>query len=112
MTEPSCGRVRELAAELALGVLPGDERAAALDHLAGCPDCRKLVRELTGIGDDLLGLVPGVEPPVGFEDRVLARIQPRRRRPRPRRWLPIAIAAAVAALVFGLGGWIVGGYTW
>ena len=108
MTEPSCARVRDLAAELALGVLPGDERAEALDHLTICPECRKLVRELTTIGDDLLGLAPGLEPPVGFEDRVLARVGHRSHRLRPRRWLPTTIAAALAAVVFGVSGWLIG----
>ena len=110
MTEPSCARVRDLAAELALGVLHGDERAEALDHLASCPECRQLVRELTAIGDDLLGLAPGLEPPVGFEDRVLTRVgrRPHRLRSRPRRFLPTAIAAALAAVVFGVSGWLIG----
>jgi hypothetical protein len=93
MTEPSCARMGDLAAELALGVLPGDERAEAVDHLAACPECRTLVRELTTIGDDLLGLAP-----VGY----------RTRRLRPRRWLPMASAAAVAAVVFGVSGWLIG----
>jgi hypothetical protein len=108
MSEQNCARVRDLAAELALGVLPGDERAEVLEHMVGCVECRELVRGLTAVGDDLIGLTPGVEPPVGFEDRVLARIVPHRRRRRSRRWLPVSIAAALAAIVFGVSGWLIG----
>lgn len=129
MIEPSCMHVRELAAEMALGVLPGEERAVVLLHLTECPHCRRQVQELTVISDGLLGLVPGIEPPVGFEDRVLARLgkaertgrwrqrerqdrtsrsERHRLRPRTPRWLPIAVAAAVAAAAFGIGGWAIG----
>lgn len=69
-----CTRLHELAPELALGVLTGEERAEARKHLATCADCREYVLELTSVGDGLLALVPGAEPPVGFEDRVLSRM--------------------------------------
>jgi hypothetical protein len=69
-----CTRLHELAPELALGVLTGEERAEARKHLVTCPDCREYVLELTSVGDGLLALVPGAEPPVGFEDRVLSRM--------------------------------------
>jgi hypothetical protein len=110
MSDLSCGRMRQLAAELALDVLTGYERAEAQAHLNRCPECREYVRSLTLVGDRLLGLVPGAEPPVGFEDRVLARmgmLAPARRPERRHRWLPLAVAAAVAAMVFGVGGWLV-----
>jgi hypothetical protein len=66
--------MRELAPELALGVLTGEERGEARKHLASCPDCREYVLELTSVGDGLLALVPGAEPPIGFEDRLLSRM--------------------------------------
>ncbi|HEY4453634.1 MAG TPA: anti-sigma factor [Pseudonocardiaceae bacterium] len=69
-----CTRLHELAPELALGVLTGEERAEARKHLATCPDCREYVLELTSVGDGLLALVPGAEPPVGFEDRLLSKM--------------------------------------
>jgi hypothetical protein len=108
MSDLSCARMRELAPELALDVLTGYERATAQAHLGVCPQCREYVSSLTQIGDRMLTLVPAVEPPVGFEDRVLARMglttpvqAPRRR------WWPMAlVAAAVAAVVFGFGGWM------
>ena len=74
MAEHDCTRLHELAPELSLGVLTGEERAEARKHLATCPDCREYVLELTSVGDGLLALVPGAEPPVGFEDRVLSRM--------------------------------------
>ena len=103
----SCEHTRQLAAELALGIADGAERARALDHLADCADCRRAVAELSEVADDLLLLAPEHEPPLGFESRVLAQIAPpARRAPRWRRPLlvlaPAAAAAAVAAaLVLG-----------
>jgi hypothetical protein len=112
MSDLSCARMRELAPELALDVLTGYERATAQAHLGVCPQCREYVSSLTQIGDRMLTLVPGVEPPVGFEDRVLTRMgltSPPVHTPR-RRWWPMAlVAAAAAAVLFGLGGWVVGG---
>jgi hypothetical protein len=80
MSEPtdargmSCDEFAGVAAELALGVLTGRERAAALAHLDVCECCRELVRELTMTGEELLALLPSREPPAGFETRVLERI--------------------------------------
>jgi anti-sigma-K factor RskA len=100
MSEPtdypgmSCDEFAAVAAELALGVLTGRERAAALAHLDGCESCRELVRELTTTGEELLALLPSREPPAGFETRVLERIglpaaagngRPSQGRPSPRR---------------------------
>jgi anti-sigma-K factor RskA len=80
MSEPtdmagmSCDEFAQVAAELALGVLTGRERAAALAHLDGCESCREQVRELTMAQDELLALLPSQEPPAGFESRVLDRL--------------------------------------
>jgi len=60
--------------ELALDVLPGDRRAALLAHVEECPNCRRLLDQLTETADDLLLAGPEAAPPAGFEDRVLARI--------------------------------------
>lgn len=74
MDNMSCDEFAEVAAELALGVLTGRERARALAHLDGCESCREQVRELTMAGDELLALLPAAEPPAGFESRVLDRL--------------------------------------
>ena len=58
MDDMSCDEFAEVAAELALGVLTGRERAAALAHLDGCESCREQVRELTMTGEELLALLP------------------------------------------------------
>ncbi|WP_055590966.1 hypothetical protein [Peterkaempfera griseoplana] len=107
----TCFQLHELGAELSLGVLPARERAAAVAHLDGCARCRAEVHRLTLAGDALLSLVPGAEPPVGFEDRVMARLGPSLRpvqRLRRRRRLVLVAAAAVAALATGAGGWALG----
>ena len=116
----SCAEFHDSAAELALGVLTGRERAEALAHLDHCEACREHVRQLTMTGEQMLGLLPTAEPPAGFETRVMDRIglaapapQPlrhRRRRPAwghgfsPRRVLAAA-AVVVAVLGAALGGW-------
>jgi hypothetical protein len=74
LNEMGCEEFADVAAELALGVLTGRERAEALAHLDGCDACRATVRQLTLTGEELLGLLPASEPPPGFETRVMARI--------------------------------------
>jgi hypothetical protein len=105
--EMGCAQVRELAPELALGIAEGDERGAALRHLGGCADCRRLVSELSTVGDELLLLAPDREPPPGFESRVLDRLAepptPRTLLPLAGRWRLAAVAAALV-LVAALGG--------
>jgi hypothetical protein len=77
MSEPNdmtCAELADVATELALGVLTGRERAAALAHLDTCDGCREEVRQLMATSDQLLALLPPAEPPAGFETRVLDRI--------------------------------------
>ncbi|MET8330327.1 hypothetical protein [Streptomyces sp. NPDC005181] len=111
----TCEQLREIGAELALGVLPAEERAGAINHLERCPACREYVHELAATADALLGLVPGSEPPVGFEDRVIDRLGlASGRRPRRsvlQRRFALAAAAAAAGLALGGGGWALGAYT-
>lgn len=98
--DPRCEHTRELAAELALGIVEGEERGRALEHLAECPDCRRRVDELSEVADGLLLLAPHREAPVGFESKVLSQVLPAPERPRRRRWgLVLApVAAALAAV--------------
>jgi hypothetical protein len=122
LNEMRCEQFADMAAELALGVLTGRERAEAIAHLDRCEACRENVRQLTVTGEDLLVLLPAREPPAGFETRVMDRLgmaAPRPRRPRhtkqprrlrwsrwsrTRRMLAVA-AVALAVVVSGLGGW-------
>lgn len=70
----NCAEFADVAAELALGVLTGRERAEALAHLEHCDACREHVRQLTMTGEELLGLLPSSEPPTGFESQVMERL--------------------------------------
>ena len=74
LNDTGCARFADVAAELALGVLTGRERAEALAHLDHCDECREHVRQLTMTSEELLGLLPSSEPPPGFETRVMERL--------------------------------------
>jgi hypothetical protein len=74
MNALSCGEFRDLGPDLALGLLTGDERAAALHHVARCDPCRRQLDGLAEVADQLLLLAPSVEPEIGFESRVMARL--------------------------------------
>jgi hypothetical protein len=108
--EMRCEQVRELAPELALDIAAGEERYAALRHLTGCLGCRRLVAELSSVGEELLLLAPSHEPPLGFESRVLdALAEPITRvRHEPlshrRRWVTAVAVAAALVLAAMLGG--------
>jgi hypothetical protein len=107
MTALTCGEVRDSAAEFALDILEPEQRSAMAAHLIRCPACRAEVESMAAVGSRLLELVPGTEPPLGFDERVLAQVSPaaaiglRRRRRRPRLLAGLAAAAAAVALAFG-----------
>lgn len=113
MNTLSCTQVAELADELALDALSGDERALALGHLEGCPACRALVDELSLAADELFFACPAVDPPVGFEDRVMAGVEALRHQRQPwwrhRGVVLVAAAAAAVALIAGAGPTLHGG---
>jgi hypothetical protein len=97
-----CGHIRDLLAEVALGVADGADRARVLQHVAGCAGCREELERESALADELLLLAPEQEPPPGFELGVLAAIappDPARPRRRVARLLPALAAAAVAAAV-------------
>jgi Putative zinc-finger len=95
-----CAEVRLMLPELALGTVSGQDRARALKHLAGCPECRRELSSLSDVGDELLLLAPSAEPPVGFESRLMERLGPPGRRPRlwGRGWMAAAALIVIAAL--------------
>ena len=74
MTTLTCDQLRAMAAEVALGILSGAERADALGHMEHCVGCRVLVEGLAQTGDSLLLLAPEADPPMGFESRVAASV--------------------------------------
>jgi hypothetical protein len=105
-----CEALSDGIAEMALGIASGEERARVLEHTGRCPSCRRLLRELSILGEELLLLAPEHEPPAGFESRVLERLGRRRRRRLPA-WLRgprVAVVAAVAAAVAAAAGATVG----
>lgn len=121
MTPLRCSQLRDMAPDVALGILTGEERAVALAHLEGCAACRADVASLAGVADELLLTGPEATPPEGFDRRVLARLtevraaeapsparsgtpahlhrRARRRRPDRRRLAVGATLAAAAAAV-------------
>jgi anti-sigma factor RsiW len=103
----SCEEVRERAAEVALDVLPGDERAEVLAHLSTCPSCQALVDELAAAADRLLLALPEAEPPPGFAERTLAAMRDEGARDATPWWrtrLVVLAAAAVLVVVAAVGG--------
>ena len=74
MSDLSCADFGEVASELALGLLTGDERAGALEHLGDCQACRHHLQGLLPVADALVLLAPPVEPSIGFESRLMARL--------------------------------------
>jgi hypothetical protein len=97
-----CEEIRALAPEIALGILEGEERADALEHLTECPDCRRHVERLSQVADELLLLAPHREVPVGFESRALAPLRPKSRPRRRRRWLQVLAPATAAVAAAGV----------
>ncbi|MBN2624302.1 MAG: zf-HC2 domain-containing protein [Acidimicrobiales bacterium] len=113
-----CEQLRDMAPDVALGLLTGRERAAALAHLERCETCRTEVAALAGTADELLLAAPEATPPDGFAAGVLARLaaeEPvrdapgapapidgdRGARPSGRRRMVVAAVAAVVVLVVG-----------
>lgn len=104
MAELTCQQCQEVAAELALDVLPCRKRADALAHLERCTSCQDTVSALTVTADRLVELLPAAEPPAGFEQRVITALTPPPRT--QRRWIPAA--AGLLALTLATGGWTLG----
>ncbi len=108
----ACADLADTRVELALGLLSGTDRAAAVSHLAACRTCREEVDDLSRVVDQLTLLAPPAEPPPGFETRVLAavadgRVGRGRRLPSPFRAGRLiggraAAVAAVGLLAMGL----------
>ncbi len=70
----SCDELRDVAGELASGILSGSSRAEALEHLEHCTGCRSSVEKLSEAADWVLLAAPEADPPMGFESRVLSPI--------------------------------------
>jgi hypothetical protein len=102
VTPLDCSELQDAAAELALGILPGDQRADALAHLDRCHDCGLVVAELAHAVDTIVAATPPTSPPRGFSRRVTKGLVARRRPRLPRAVLATAATAVlIVALVSG-----------
>jgi hypothetical protein len=72
--------------------------------MAECARCRAVVADLASAADSVLLLAPTIEPPPGFESRVLARAAASPVAPARRRWPRLAAAAAIVAAAAVGGG--------
>ena len=115
-SRPECERYADELAELALGTMTGRERAHILTHVESCPGCQAEMEQLSLAADSLLEVVPGVEPPLGFEVRLMERLGTggATRRLVRRHWRLRQSALVLACLLLlaaaGVGaGWLVRG---
>jgi anti-sigma-K factor RskA len=98
----------ELIAAHALDALDADEAAAAEQHLAECPQCRRQLAEFQAVAAGLALSVPQAPPPPDLRGRILASVEPvvpapaAQAAPRRRRrlsWQSIAVPALGLAVV-------------
>lgn len=125
MDELRCEELRALSGELACGTVTAEEQEQAVLHLRHCARCRDEVREMGEVADGLASLAPLVQPPAGFESRVLDALgfpspgtaadqsppcsSAGRRDGRAWAHLVLRVAAVVLlASAVGLGGWVAG----
>ncbi|HEV2377229.1 MAG TPA: hypothetical protein VGS19_34335 [Streptosporangiaceae bacterium] len=123
MNEMDCAVFQDAAAELALGILTGPDRAAALKHMERCASCQAELASLAAAADHLLDLVPERGAPDGFESRMATALRQsvpgqaarrhqgkavRRRLAGWRRRYRLAAAAAATAGALGFGLYQVG----
>ena len=71
----NCQEFEELSGAYALDAVTPEERAAADEHLAHCPQCRRRLQELLAVVDLLPLATPQVEPSAAVQERLLATIQ-------------------------------------
>jgi hypothetical protein len=103
---PQCAAIADDLTELALGTLSGRRRSEVLEHVGSCQRCRTELEQLAIVVESVQQLAPRVQPPLGFETRVVEKLQAiATPRPRRRRRVAVlgAVAAAVVLLAFGLG---------
>ncbi len=93
----TCNEVRGQLSAWLDGELAGPAHAVLQEHLERCPACREEMRQLTTVETALGSLAAPV--PADLAERVLARLEPRRRR---YGWQYLAVAASlVLGIVLG-----------
>lgn len=97
-------RVRDLAAEYALGVLEPADRPFVTAHIAGCADCRRYLQEWQAAGGTLGRSLSPLEAPPELRARILAAANGRPEMAVSRRqWAGWALGAAAAAAAVAIG---------
>ena len=87
-----CEETREMAAELALGIVEGEERGRALQHLAECPDCRCRGREVLRSRRRAAAACPAPRAPGGLRVAGAGRAAPGAAAQAPPRRLRLVLA--------------------
>jgi len=102
----TCIQVRELLPELAVGVLPEEDRLEVEGHLRWCAGCKKEASDLGSAAATVAFALPPAAVPHGLGERVVGRVRQAAGTPGSARRLRTSAAAAVAALVAVAGlGW-------
>jgi Putative zinc-finger len=100
-----CEAIADDLSEFALGTLAGLRRFEVLEHVESCQRCRTELDQLSVVVESVQQLAPQVQPPLGFEVRVVEKFRatanPRHRR--RRRVASLGAVAAVTLLAFGIG---------
>lgn len=111
------GTVEDLLPGYALGSLDNNEEATVQKHLRDCTDCARALGRHLEIAASLSLSAEEMTPPAGLKERIMEAATdsqvlslPSRNRARGvsrvPRWNPLmAVAAAAAVVVIGLGGW-------
>ena len=60
--------------DLALGHVTAERRSSLSEHLAACPRCRRAHDDLVAAVEAVAIAAPPVQPPLGFDERVVARM--------------------------------------
>ena len=98
----SCERCEELLSARLDGELTPEDAHLLEAHLAQCPDCRKLDRDLTALHQRLSAL--SLDPPEHLTAAVIAQLEDKAAQPskKKRPWLAGVCAAAVVLLAVAL----------
>jgi len=104
----------DLLLALVLDDVDNTEREATLRHLATCHRCRSHYDAFAAAVEQSLSAAPSVEPPAGFDSRVLTGMgvdtaggRPLRRKQRRHQRWHLAAASVVVGLGLGAGGTVV-----
>lgn len=95
----NCNEIQTLLSMMLDEELPDKDRASVMDHIASCPDCRKVYDAFSVLSDSLKDLA---DVPVCFTESVMQKLPVRKRNSGRRRWLSgmAAMAACLALILF------------